>query len=353
MRACSPLSARFFPVLALLAWPLVGQGACATTSTTAPGGAELDARPIDERDFHCARAIVDGSSPYQMTLAGPERDPALAAYLDPLPYNARRAAQAAGLEPLLARILRARAASSEATSVELLAMENELTLRVVAFHSQLLAAAFEAGCTADMIQKVLPDFTHKEQSRQLTITVASLVVGAVGSIVAGAWAIDDMSSRGPALIGVGAGVGTAVLGIAALTHQERSIQFAHSRNRLVPLVTGVDPDHLYPPFVFEMLTLPDASDGKSPRDELLEAWQRDLERSVPTSEQAAARDHLLGDGGSYDETLLTLRADMFEGLESKIQGLARDLELLNRSLVRSLSTAEGRVPPPSAPPLAH
>ena len=230
-------------------------------------------------------------------------------------------------------------------------MENELTLRVVAFHSQLLAAAFEAGCTADMIQKLLPDFTHKEQSRQLTITVASLVVASVGSIVAGAWAIEDMSSRGPAVVGVGAGVGTAVLGIAALTHEERSIQFAHSRNRLVPLANGADPDHLYPAFVFQMLTFPDASDGKSPRDELMEAWQRDLERELPATQQAAARERLLGDGGSYDETLLTLRADMFEALESKIQGLARDLELLNRSLVRSLSVPDGSAAPPSTAPL--
>jgi hypothetical protein len=152
---------------------------------------------------------------------------------------------------------------------------------------------------------------------------------------------------------VGAGVGTAVLGIAALTHEERSIRFAHSRNRLVPLISGIDPDHLYPPFVFQMLTLPDASDGKSPRDELLEAWQRDLERNLPATEQSAARDRLLGDGGSYDETLLTLRADMFEALESKIQGLARDLELLNRSLVQSLSTPDGRTPPPSVVPPSH
>ena len=43
-----------------------------------PEGTELDGRPIDERDFHCARAIMDGSSPYKMALAGPERDPALA-----------------------------------------------------------------------------------------------------------------------------------------------------------------------------------------------------------------------------------------------------------------------------------
>ena len=126
MRARSPLSARFFPVLGFLAWAFVSQAACATTSTMASGGAELEARPIEERDFHCARAIIDEKrSPYEMTLAGPERDPALAVYLDPLPYNARRAAQAAGLEPLLARILAARAATSDTPSVDLLAMENE------------------------------------------------------------------------------------------------------------------------------------------------------------------------------------------------------------------------------------
>jgi hypothetical protein len=94
------LSARFSPVLGFLAWTLVGQGACATeTSMMAHGESEPGAKPIDEGDFHCARAIMGGSSPYRMPLAGPERDPALTVYLDPLPYDARRAALAAGLEP--------------------------------------------------------------------------------------------------------------------------------------------------------------------------------------------------------------------------------------------------------------
>lgn len=295
---------------------------------------------------------MDQHSPYRMPLPGAETDPALASYLDALPYQARRAALAAGLEPLLARLLAARARDLGQPSAEdrsmSLALELEVTLRLVAFNAQLSAAAFEAGCTADMIQKVLPEFTHKEQSRQLAITLGSLVIGAVASIAGGIWSLEDSGSRGPAVVGIAGGTATTVLGLAALTHGERVIRFAHARNRLTPLVRGSDPDHLYPSFVFRMLTYPDASDGKSPRDELLAAWQLRLDDAIPPAQQASARERLLGDGGTYDEALLTVRADMFEGLESKIRGLARDLELLNRTLVRSLTNTTP-APSPSAP----
>jgi hypothetical protein len=112
----------------------------------------------------------------------------------------------------------------------------------------------------------------------------------------------------------------------------------HARNRLVPLASGVDPEHLYPSFVFRMLTYPDEVDHRTPREELLSAWQAQLDRTVPPSRRAAARQMLLGEGGEYDDDLLALRAEMFESLESAVQGLARDLELLNRSLVRSLTS---------------
>jgi hypothetical protein len=313
---------------------LCGSG-CASVRT-------VDGQPatkaVDERDFHCARAIMDGASPYRMPLAGREPDPSLAATLSDIPYKARRAALAAGLEPLLSRLLVARAAAPSGGSIEVLTLEEELTLRLVAFHAQLSAAAFEAGCTADMIQKLLPEFAHREQTRQLTITVASLVVGAIASVAAGTWSLTDNSSRGPAVLGIAGGAATTGLGVAALTHKDRSIRFEHSRNRLAPLWRGTDPDHLYPSFVFHMLTYPDASDGRSPRDDLLAAWRLQLEQSTPAAEQGAARERLLSEGGTYDESLLTLRAEMFESLESAIQGLARDLELLNRWLVHSLTS---------------
>jgi len=334
----------------LLASAALGASSCA--SAAAPGPhlrSPVHQVPIEERDFHCARAIMDTSGPYRIPLDGGEADPALAAHLAVLPYKARRAALAAGLEPLLAQLLASRADAQAQPTVEGLALEQQLTLRLVAFHAQILAAAFEAGCTADMIQKLLPDFTHKEQRRQLTIAIASLAVAAVGSITAGAWTVHDINSRVPAMIGIISGSITGSLAIVALTHGQPSLLFATSRNRLVPIWNGSDPDHLYPPFVFHMLTYPDDTEGQSPRDRLLAAWKAQLDKSVPEPKRATAQERLLSDGGVYDEALLTLRAEMFESLESAIQGLARDLELLNLSLVHSLSSAPPAQPPGAVP----
>src|SRR5262249_33812508 len=159
---------------------------------------------------------------YRMPLAGPETDEALAAHLADLPYKARRAALAAGLEPLLSRLLGARADTEDAPTLQGLVLQDELTLKLVAFHSQILAAEVEAGCTADMIQKRLPDFTHREQRRQLTIAIGSLAVAAVGSITAGAWTIHDINSRVPPMIGIIVGAITGSLSVVALTHGTRS-----------------------------------------------------------------------------------------------------------------------------------
>ncbi len=276
-------------------------------------------------------------SPYRMPLAGKEDDPILAARLDSLPPRTRRAALAAGLEPLLSRILQEKALG-QAPTVELLQEEQELTLRLVALDDQVLAAAFEAGCTSDRLEKLAGKLGQSEQARQLTIAELSLLLGAVITTTAGAWALADDESKTPAILGlVGGGVTTA-FGVAALTHEQHSIMFAHPRNRITPIRNGSDPDHLYPTFVFRMLTFPDAENGRTPRDELLADWQGALDEAAAPNEAACVNALMVSNGGRYDETRLTLRARMFETLESTLQGLARDLELLHRSLVRELAT---------------
>ena len=236
-------------------------------------------------------------------------------------------------------------------------MQDALLARVVAFHAQVSAAAFEAGCTADMIQKALGERAHHEQSRQVVIAIGSLVAGAVAGVAAGVWGLTDGSSKGPPIMAVAGGVASTALGAAALTHEDPPLGFRHPRNRLTPVWLGADPEHLYPSFVFRMLTFPAAAGGRSPRDQLLETWHEKLEEQVSdAAERAEAERLLLGDGGVYDDDLLTLRAEMFEGLESAVNGMTRDLELLNRSLVRVLASPlvpeAGAVPPTPAPP-AH
>lgn len=306
----------------------------------AHGGA--DRAPLDELDFRCAREPMRGDSPYRMPLARQETDPVLAAQLDVFPPRARRAVLAAGLEPLLSRILQERAAST-VPSFELIEREHELELRLNALTAQVSAVEFEARCTSDMLQRIAEGLGQREQSRQLAIAATSLVAVAALGTAAGVWALLDDNSHGPIVVGiVGSGAATA-LGIMALTRDQPPIRFVHQPNRLTPIEQGTDPDHLYPTFVFRMLTFPEPYQPQSPRDVLLASWQRELEQTLSASETASASVLLRGRGGWYDETLLGLRARRFQQLELSVQGIARDLELLDRSLVR-LFTMPGSAP---------
>src|SRR5262249_44436123 len=149
-----------------------------------------------------------------------------------IPDRARRAAWAAGLEPLLARILRERATAPDAASPALIQMQAELTLRLLAFQSQLSAAAFEAGYTADAIQSRLGQFGHDEQSHQISYAIASLIVGAVAGTAAGVWDVADDGTKGPAVVGISGGAAATVLSALAFAHEEHRVIFQHPRNRL-------------------------------------------------------------------------------------------------------------------------
>jgi len=298
--------------------------------------------PIDEFGFRCAREPMPADSPYRMPLAREERDPALASRLDVLPPRARRTALAAGLEPLLARILQARATMRE-PDLELIEREHELELRLNALSAQVSAVEFEARCTSEMLAKVQASFLDREQARQVKIATLSLMVGAALATAAGVWALADDDSNAPVVLGIAGGGIAAGLGAFALTHEEHPIRLVHQPNHLAAIERGSDPDHLYPTFVFRMLTFPQPSQARSPRDELVAGWKRELEEALPSQEAIAAAALLNGPGGRYEDVRLALRAQRYQDLELAVQGIARDLELLDRSLVR-LFTMPGSAP---------
>jgi hypothetical protein len=88
--------------------------------------------------------------------------------------------------------------------------------------------------------------------------------------------------------------------------------------------------------VFRLLTLP-APAGLSPREQLLRSWQELIEEGVPAEQRAEASALLYGQGGLYSQELLALRERMYDALETQLNALARDLELLDRFLVRQLA----------------
>lgn len=298
---------------------------CAASCASTPASL---ARPTVPES--CQRPRLGPDSPYRLFLAGAVEDPADQAALARVPAEVRRVMLAAGIEPQVAALLRMRAAS-QAPTVELLSLQQDLTAHLGALDAQLASLMFEIDCTDDAHEELLHTIEDRTRARELKLTIASLVAGALGGVAAGVWDASDEASKGPAVVGATTAGVAAALGIAAFVPKHHTIAFSHTRNLFAPIALGTDDDHLYPTFVFRLLTLPMAS-GPTPREALLARFKPLL--AAAARERSDAEAQLFGTGGAYDESLLRTREEMIDQLESAIGALARDLELLERYLAR-------------------
>ncbi|MFV8749160.1 hypothetical protein ACNOYE_01270 [Nannocystaceae bacterium ST9] len=288
---------------------------------TPPRGAlEID----DEELSECLRRrgadrVVAPASPSP----GPERS------LDELPVELRRVVRAAGVESLLATLIHA---APEPASEDPLALELQLVMQLSSLEIQVASLLFETQCHGAQMDAVLRELDRRQRAKDVGLTVASILVGAVAATAGGIWELRTTNVEGPAALLIGGGVASAALGLAAFVPKQHAVVFPHPRNLLTPIVVGEDPERLYPAFVFAMLLAPDA-EGTTIRDEILEDWRR-LLASVPARRRELAEQLLYGEGGVYDEAMIDLREQMFDVLESHIHGIDQELELLYRFSAR-------------------
>jgi hypothetical protein len=325
-------------------------GCSVTLRTGLPAPSPVDPLAVTEiAGQRCIRAVPGPDSPYREDLPGPETDPELTPYLDALPADARRTAVAAGLEPLVARVLREHARSGGAPTLELLSLRQELDERLSALPPQMLALEFECECAIALLSGVLRADEAMEGDRQLDLTIASLVAGAGTSLAAGVWDLANahadrpVAPDGPLLTGLAGGVLTTALGVAVLVPRERPLSLSHAHNLLSPMRRGEDPGRVYPTFVFRMLTAPTASGEPTPRDALVARWDERIDAAAG-GDRALVEELLFGPGGVYDARIAALRQALLEDLESTLDSLARHVDLLQRSLAEALAPVGGTPP---------
>lgn len=317
---------------------LLSLSGCAVTLRAGrPPEVATDTLEITERAAdRCIHGMTGPDSPYRVALPGPVTDPALLAALEQFPPAVRRTALAAGLEPLLARLVqeRDRAREAGAASPELLAMRDELAARMYTLETQLIAMEFEVDCVRGLINARLSEYAESETDRQLALTIWSLVVGAGTALAAGIWDLanseleEPAAPAGPLVVGIVGAVGTTALGTAVLLPAPQPIVYVHEHNVLRPLVSGEDLELVFPTFVFRLLTLPRPSGAPTPRDELLATWDELVTEVVPADQRSLADEILYGDGGVYGPQLLALHQELLEELGATLDGLARDIDLL-------------------------
>lgn len=315
----------------MIATALAASG-CAGVSASMPAG-RGNAPGGTSTLRHCQRGVTGPESPYRQPLEGPLRDPGLLAWLDEVPREVRRTMLAAGVERQVAELLRLTAAQNGELSLELLRLRQALLQQVSGIETQLNAAVFEADCTGDEYEHLLARLDDRARDSELRWTLASIVLGAVSGIAAGAWELSDSASRGPAVVGIAGGAASAGLGAFALFPSRRDLLVEHPRNLLAPLRDGYDAKHLYPSFVWRMLTLERTDGEPSPRARILSRWE---EMTVGLS--SADKDILFGEGGVYPHGLLDIRERLFDVLESELEAIFADLEILKRYLAQIMAS---------------
>lgn len=317
---------------------VVAQSACAPViSTTVPARRPRSALVVDASEAaECTRSRSDAQVPAKSEDAAPVDDAEVAAVLSSLPEDVRRTALAVALDPALARLLRERALGGK-TDLEVVALRLEIVTRISSLEIQLSSLAFEVGCLGRQMDAVLFELDRLERRQQLALTIGSLVAGAAAGVGAGVWQLSDRNAVvGPAALGVVGGTVTVGLGAAAFVPRRGRVVYTHARNPLTPIVRGIDPEGIYPPAVFRLLTEKRPSGQRSSRDELLEDWDRIIAEAVPARDRELAESILYGEGGMYDRNLLDAREKMLDVLESELDGIERDFEQLYRFLSRVL-----------------
>lgn len=297
--------------------------ACAPQiSATIPPAPPRGAVWIDRAELgECERRL----RPVDQTIEAPLEDPALQALLAAVPAEVRRVARAARMERLLAEYLRGAGESGDAA----LSVRVQVITHLSSLEIEVASLLFEAQCVGNQMEAALHEIDAYRRRREVALTVTSLVLTASAATVGGFWDLRDPGSRGPAILGVAGGVTGAALGLSAFAPERRTVVYPHRHNILRPIATGVDPEGLYPGFVFRLLTLPLPEGGPTPREEILEDWQKIL-ADIPSARRSLAEEVLYGGGGLYDRDLVDVRERMYDVLESHLNAVDHDLELLYR-----------------------
>ena len=317
------------PLVTLGSLLLLTVSACATRT---PAAVPPERDPWQGRGRECVRPFVGRNSPYSELSSDDSRGASLLATIPP---EVGRTITAAGLAVLVSRALSA-ASPPQRLTVEVLVTRQDLGMRLISLETQLAAVIFEAECTGELIEAMTFELEDRSDRREVRLALGSLVVGAITAAVAGIWDLAGSTSKGPPVLGLSGGIGSAALGAAAFKKRPQKMHYAHARNLLKPILQGTDDAELFPRFVFRLLVLAAPDGGPSPRDRLLVRWRALLDEVVERGGRRDAEELLYGAGGVYTQDLLALRERMYDALESELNAQARDLELLDRFLVRAL-----------------
>jgi hypothetical protein len=198
---------------------------------------------------------------------------------------------------------------------------------------EVTSVSSEINCEEERIYQVANYLRGKENDKTSRLTIASIVVGGVGAIMAVALV---GQGKAPELVGLGTGITEASLGLLMLFN-EKEIEFYHERNHLREIWEAPTASQIFPAPIWYYLNYvsdkPDAEPAK--RVQILDNWENlAFFDEVKEKQQAEMKAMFFGEGGRYNSDELTDRANMYEQLNAEINLMLQDLKNLSFEIER-------------------
>lgn len=237
------------------------------------------------------------------------------------------------LLPLLNRMARLELAHTTATDIE--RVRRKLVTRVQLATLEVSGLVAEIECEtqrADQVQDRLKDI---QTTRATSQTILAVIFGGLANILSGGIGMATGAGDAANIASVAGGALEVLFGTSANFTKVRQ-EYSHPRNHLAAVWDGAPHTAYFSAHVWRFLTDHGVRDlkGNSLRDVMVQTWQEEGRLGKPGSmAEKERRELLFGSGGVYDDEQLHIREAMLQQLESSIQLMHQELEILLREVL--------------------
>lgn len=210
-------------------------------------------------------------------------------------------------------------------------LQQKLSQKIAFAELEISSESAELGCEEDRADQIAKYLKAKEGDTDTKLTVASIIVGALGAI--GTTVFFDQGKT-PEYIALGSGILGATFGVMILKNK-RKVTFQHERNHLQEIWEGPPVSKFFPASVWYYLNYsdPEKEAQVSKREEIIEKWM-DLGtfENLKPKEREELKNKFFGKGGIYLSDEMSERASMYDQLGSQVNLMLQDLKSLSREL---------------------
>lgn len=217
------------------------------------------------------------------------------------------------------------------TRLQHLELYQKLSHRIAFAELEISSESAELECEEDRADQIAKYLKAKEGDTDTKLTVASIVIGAVGAILT---TVFFDNGKTPEYIALSAGILGATLGAMILVNKKK-VTFQHERNHLQEIWEGPATSKYFPASVWYYLNYvyPEKEEQVSKREEIIEKWMGlGLFENLSPKDKEALIQKFFGKGGVYLTDEMSERASMYDQLGSQINLMMQDLKSLSREL---------------------